>query len=605
MALQLGRKLRSLLFNDGRYGIALEYLSCDEIRTVHQLHKWRALKLSERLRITGLKMQRSRRAAVSRLLASRPFRWRLAPATVSNLLIVPQDLRTADPSFAHEIELGQFGLAGTVVHLDDKSPFEIEPPNEGWERALHSFGWLRHLEAAGSDEARDTATRLAVEWTIRYRSGTGIAWEPHVIARRIISWISHASFLLDGTDARLYDAMTRSLAAQIVRLSATWRDAPTGEMRLQGLIALLLTQLCVAGQERRIPATERAFLNELSKEILPDGGHVSRNTAVLIDLVLDLLPLKQCFASRERPLPPALEETLQKMISMLRFMRLGDGRLSRFNGVSTPALAGLATILGYDDAPDNTFQKAPESRYVRLEKEGVVVVSDVGSAPPLPAASKATAGCLSFEMSSGRDAVFVNCGTPAAPDASWIPVARATASHNTVCLGEEASAQLNRHKVLEDLLGAPPLVGPELVESTVEDHSGTLEMHALHNGYVKRFGLVHRRSLVLQASGRRLLGVDRIEGHKVKVRLRQDVTFAIHFHLHPDVSCQQGTEAEGIALTLKNGDKWQFSAEGGQVSIEDSTFFADSSGPRSSLQIVVRGATFGETEVRWIVERSN
>lgn len=548
-------------------------------------------------------MERSRRAAVSRLLYSSPFRWRLSSAAVSNLLIVPQDLRTADPSFAHEIELGQFGLAGTVVHLDDKSPFELEPPNDGWARALHSFGWLRHLESVGTEEARDTATRLAVEWTIRFRRGTGIAWEPAVISRRIISWISHASFLLDGTDARLYDAITRSLAAQIVRLSSTWRDAPTGEMRLQSLIALLLTQLCVAGQERKIPATERAFLNELSKEILPDGGHISRNPAVLIDLVLDLLPLKQCFLSRERPVPPALTEALQNMISMLRFMRLGDGRLSRFNGVSAPALAGLATILGYDDAPEQILETAPESRYARLERAGTIVICDIGRPPPLESAAKAHAGCLSFEMSSARSALFVNCGAPGAPDASWQPVARSTASHCTLCLGEDSSSTLVRHPILEDMLGAEPIVGPNRVEGKVEEHGGAIELHALHDGYAKKTGLVHRRSLVLHSSGRRLLGVDRVEGHKVKVRLRQDLAFAIHFHLHPDVSCQQGSEAHGIDLTLMNGHKWNFSVEGAQLSIEDSTFFADSSGPRRSLQIVARGATFGESEVRWIVER--
>lgn len=548
-------------------------------------------------------MSRSRRATVSRLLYSSPFRWRLSSATVSNLLIVPQDLRTADPSFAHEIELGQFGLAGTVVHLDDKSPFELEPPNEGWARALHSFGWLRHLEAVGTEDARDTATRLAVEWTIRERRGTGVAWEPNVISRRIISWISHSSFLLDGTDARLYDAITRSLAMQIVRLSATWRNAPTGEMRLQGLIALLLTQLCVAGQERLIPSTERAFLNELSKEILPDGGHVSRNPAVLIDLVLDFLPLKQCLLSRERPVPPQLSESLQKMISMLRFMRLGDGRLARFNGVSAPALAGLATILGYDDAPESTPVSAPDSGYVRLERKDTVVISDVGTSPPLEAAAKMHAGCLSFEMSSGRSAMFVNCGAPAPSDASWLPVARGTASHCTLCLGEDSSATLVRHPVLAEMLGAEPIVGPPNVEAKVEEHGGALEVHALHNGYVKGTGLVHRRSLVLNGSGHRLLGIDRIEGEKVNVRLRQDMSFAIHFHLHPDVACRQGTESEGVDLTLMNGHKWNFSVEGAQLSIEDSTFFADSSGPRRSLQIVARGATFGESEVRWIVER--
>lgn len=563
------------------------------------------MKVSEHLKLAGLQLERSSRIALSRILYASPFRWRLTPSAVSNLSIVPQDLRTADPSFAHEIELGQFGLAGTVVHLNDRSPFEIDPPNDAWTRALHGFGWLRHLEAAGVQEARDTATRLAVEWTIRYRHGTGAAWEPDVMSRRIISWLSHAGFLLDGTDARLYDALTRSLASQAVRLSATWRDSQSGISRLQSLTALLLVQLCVEGQGRYVASTERAFMKELKSEILPDGGHISRNPAVLIDIILDLLPLKQCFLSREHPLPAEFGETLQRMISMLRLMRLGDGKLSRFNGVSTPPMAGLATILGYDNEPDQLLRHATSSQYVRLERDTTVVISDVGGTPPLKAASKAHAGCLSFEMSSARCALFVNSGAPAPPDAQWVPTARATASHTTLCLGDEASATLVQNPKLEQRLGAQPLVGPNLVEASLEEHGGSLELHALHGGYLNTFGLVHRRSLVLQESGRRLLGVDRIEGHKVKVRLRKDVPFAIHFHLHPDVACRRGSETEGIELTLMNGHKWILSAEGADLSVEDSTYFADTSGPRSTLQIVARGATFGESEVRWVVERCN
>lgn len=561
------------------------------------------MKVSEHLKLAGLQLERSSRLALSRILYASPFRWRLSPSAVSNLTIVPQDLRTADPSFAHEIELGQFGLAGTVVHLNDLSPFEIKPPNEAWARALHGFGWLRHLEAAGTQEARDTATRLAVEWTIRYRHGSGLAWHPDVMSRRVISWLSHAGFLLDGTDARLYDAITRSLAAQAVTLSTSWRDAPSGTSRLQSLTALLLMQLCVAGQERYIPSTERAFLKELKSEILPDGGHISRNPAVLIDLILDLLPLKQCFLSREYELPAEFGDILQRMISMLRLMRLGDGKLSRFNGVSTPPMAGLATILGYDNEPDKLIRHAADSHYMRLERDTTVVLSDVGGAPPLKAAAQAHAGCLSLEMSSARCALFVNCGAPAAPDAHWLPTARATASHSTLCLGDQSSAALMQNPKLEQQLGAQPLVGPNLVEASLEEHGESLELHALHGGYLGAFGLVHRRSLVLQASGRRLLGVDRIEGHKVKVRLRKDVPFAIHFHLHPDVACRKGAETDGIELTLMNGHRWLLTAEGADLSVEDSTYFADTSGPRSTLQIVARGATFGESEVRWVAER--
>ena len=56
-------------------------------------------------------------------------------------------------------------------------------------------------------------------------------------------------------------------------------------------------------------------------------------------------------------------------------------------------------------------------------------------------------------------------------------------------------------------------------------------------------------------------------------------------------------------ITLKDGQNWLLSATGATLSVEDSAYFAESGGPRAALQIVLRGVTFGETEVNWVVER--
>jgi uncharacterized heparinase superfamily protein len=53
---------------------------------------------------------------------------------------------------------------------------------------------------------------------------------------------------------------------------------------------------------------------------------------------------------------------------------------------------------------------------------------------------------------------------------------------------------------------------------------------------------------------------------------------------------------------LADGKVWRFSLEGARLSLEEGTFFADSAGPRSAMQIVARGASFGESEVRWVAE---
>ena len=562
-----------------------------------------SLSFSERARIAMLSTDRSRRAAVSRMLASPLLRWRFASRAPDALLIVPQDLRTADPSFWQEVRLGQFGLAGSLADTGELSPFDIVPPTPAWERALHGFGWLRHLGAAESPEARRLARQLVLEWIERSGSLSKIAAEPAVASRRLISWLSQAPLLLDGADQRSYDEILDSFGMQLVLLNATWRAAAPGYPRLLCLIALTLADLCLAGNDHNLEGTERLLAGELQRQILPDGGHISRNGNVLIELMLDLLPMRQCFASRNRATPEPIDAAMRRTLPMLRYLRMGDGMLARFNGVGVASPVGLATVLAYEDTPDTGLAAAPASKYQRLERGETILVLDAGSPPPLHVAGEAHAGCLSFEMSTGSRLFLVNGGAPSGADIDWRPASRATASHNTLCLAETSSSRLIRHKVLEDLVGAPPIRGPENVSASVrEDAFGGLVLDGTHDGYAGRHGYRHARHLALDTSGRRLQGRDRLEpadGNSKKL------TYAVHFHLHPDVACRRVLTASDTAeLEPGDGSVWRFSAEGARLSVEESVFYSDSAGPRRSLQVVLRGTASGETEVRWTLARA-
>jgi uncharacterized heparinase superfamily protein len=563
------------------------------------------LTLKERLRIAALSVDRSKRSAIAGMLSSPFLRWSFGPPAADQLLLVPQDLRTADPSFWNEIEHGQFGLAGSIAILHGRSPFDLDPPNDGWARELHGFGWLRNLAAAGDDEAREATQKLAAEWALRRCGGDSIAAEPAVAARRLISWVSHANMLLEGADQQTYRTITQSLGRQLVHLSAAWGDAPEGHPRLLALIALTLADLSIAGHDRQLKGVEESLAAELAGQILPDGGHISRNPSVLVEILLDLLPLSQCFTARARTTPAPVSDALRRIMPMLRLLRLGDGLLARFNGMSVPSAAGLATVLAYDDSSISELTAARDSGYVRLEREKSVVLVDTGCPPPLAIAGEAQAGCLSFEMSVGTQLLFVNGGMPGAAAADWRPTARATASHNTLCLAETSSSKLVRHRRLEELIGSPPIQLPARVQWSMDDAGGAISMAANHDGYLRRFELVHSRRLSLAFDGTRLKGWDRLAPSRGELRLRRDLPFAIHFHLHPEVKCRLLKEPNEAELMLADGQSWRFKAEGAGLTVEESAYFADSSGPRRAMQIVLRGVTFGESEVSWAVARAD
>jgi len=551
-----------------------------------------------------------RRSALARMRRSRLMRWRHRAPMVGELVLAPPDLRPVDPSFADEVASGSVGLAGLTVTLDGASPFDLTAPRTGqgtgqgtaWQRELNGFGWLRHFAAARTAENEALVHRLAAEWLAGSRRRGMEAWAPDVVGRRMISWLSYSSLLLDGAERRLTAGLMLSLEDQAGYLAAAWRDAPEGHPRLLALIGLVQACLCIAGHERRLAESEKHLVRELDRQIGADGGHLSRNAGVLIALLLDLLPLRQCFAARGLTPNERLPAAIDRMMPMLRRLKLGDGQLARFNGVGAGEQEALAMLLAYDRGRAAPGPPVSSSGYVRLERGSTAIVVDAGPAPPLELAADACAGCLSFELSSGRDLLFVNGGRPAGAHARAAAAARATASHNTLALGGQSSADLIRNAVIERRIGAPPIRRPGRVMARLSEADGGLILQATHDGYASRFGLVHCRTLCLAADGASLDGEDALDGARGEVRFAWDVPLAIHFHLHPLAGARQ-RDGGGAELILPGGGRWRLSAEGAALSIEESTHYADMVGPRQAQQVVLRAACCGALSVRWRLQR--
>ena len=204
---------------------------------------------NERVRIAAVRAQGLRRNAASRMMGSPLMRWRYRLGAGQALVTVPQCLRTADPSFWPEVESGHFGLSGCVVLLaEGQSVFDVEPPGDAWLRALHGFGWLRHLEAADDPAVEEAARDEVMNWLEYHCAAKGVAGTPAVRARRIISWITHAPMILDGATVAEFDRFARGLSREVFQLSGTWRNAAEGYDRLLGLTALVMAHLPSRGR---------------------------------------------------------------------------------------------------------------------------------------------------------------------------------------------------------------------------------------------------------------------------------------------------------------------------------------------------------------------
>lgn len=528
------------------------------------------------------------------------YRWRFSGRTPERVLIAPPDLRLADPQIANEIYHSRFPFAGALVDTQGGSPFQAATANRQWLVSLHGFGWLRHMAAAGTDLAAANARALVAEWVaLSGRRIEGPAWEAGVTARRIIAWLQHSGVVLHGADYAFYRQFLKSLAVQIRYLRAIAQEMPVDEDRLRARIALAFTALSLPSSPATLRNASRQLSLELERQILPDGGHISRNPETVLEVLADLLPLRHTYSNQAEAPPDALMGAIDRMLPALRFFRHQDGTLARFNGMGATIHDRIVAILRHDDTAGEPLLHASHSGYERLALGNVTVIADTGTLPPTDASHHAQAGCLSFEFSAGRSQFVVNCGVDAFAAEDFRPLARSTAAHSTATLNDTSSARFALPQNISALIGTPLIDGPRQVVCRRMDSTGIHAFVARHDGYVARFGLYHERELSLGAGGGALEGVDRIfrkRGEVAHANGRDNV--AVRFHLHPDLALYENGR-HGLVLQGADGERWEFSCEELAPQVEESLFFAGIGGPRRSRQIVFSYRASEHPEIHW------
>ena len=561
--------------------------------------------LADQHRILGLALAESWRRFRGRFITSVRERFRLSGSAPERLIIAPPDLGTSDPTVAQEIYSGVFFFAGKYVDTAGASPFATEPPSLDWARELNSFGWLCHLEAAGGPLSTNNAQALIRDWlALHGKPSKTIAWRVDIAAERLIAWLSHSLLVVENADHGFYRQFLRSIGQHIRYLQRSAPDAPAGLPRLAARIALAYAAVCVAGQNADRKSALKALDLELSRQILPDGGHVSRNPASLPVILAWLLPLRQSFVTLGTVPSPDFVSAVDRMLTAIRFYRLGDGGFARFNGASVTSNDLVATVLRYDDVHGEVAAEATHSGYQRLSLGDTVVLMDTGMPPRGEISRTAHAGCLSFEMSSGRSPLIVNCGAPVHPGRETMAAARTTAAHSTATVNDTSSCRFKLEGVIGRYLDNRIIGGPQKVTSRREDGEDLCAVTASHDGYGRGFGIVHERSLFLDDAGNRLAGLDRflgLNGRPPRHATRDKV--AIRFHLHPTVEVEPGENGNDVLLWTGADECWRFASRQIEPQIEESVYFASASGPKRSLQIVLNAKAAEHGQIDWVLER--
>lgn len=537
----------------------------------------------------------------------------------------PEPKSIGHPGRGEQIVAGEMRLGGMVL-TGDFLAHEL-PPTLAAER--DGFGWLDDLAAVGTPEARAIAQDNVLRWLRLHPDPRPQApeWAPEIAGRRVLRWIFHAGMILPGLDRDGAGPYFRALDRHLGHLRDSWYDSADGLCRLEALAGLAIGAMSLRDRQA-MAAPALVALAEEADAMGVDTLTESRAPESLLEAMALLVWAQEVAEEAGQPVPPELRGIIARIAPILRVLRHADGALPCFHGGGRGAAGRLDRCLR---AAEGAALPADglAMGFARMARVRTTLILDAAPPPGGPAAARAHASTLAFELTVQRQPLIVNCGPGDGFGALWARASRATPSHSALCLDGLSSSRLdpNRQEGEPDLLAERPglvWVGDcdALGNLTAPDCGpphATEAAHLLagHDGWLASHGLTHLRELWLDPDGMGLRGEDSLAALDASAQARLDrvrrerpdpdegLPFDIHFHLHPDIEARmQGQE---VHLTLPGGDAWIFAHDGvGQARLEGSCLLDRAlAAPRPSLQIVLSGRLQGRAiQLGWTLARS-
>jgi uncharacterized heparinase superfamily protein len=466
-----------------------------------------------------------------------------------------------------DLDFGQVGAAGTLAEQ------------------LQGFSWLRDLAAAAS---REKGARLAEavvgRWLLAHGTKVDGAWAPHLWGERILFWTAYAPYILSSSDSGYRSALLNTLARGARHLDANADKAAAGLDRVIAWCGVVAAGLLVQGGVPRVARGEAGLARALASAQFDDGGLISRSPFEQMRLVDCFGLLRACYLAAKQIIPEGIEAAAQASLAALHGIMMGDGALSSWQGCGPGEPARLTALIDGCGLRARPLRQARGWGYQRMSALGTVLVLDAAPPPPQKMAEQGSASTLAFELSDGAQRLVVNCGGPGPvptdlPD-ELVQGLRTTAAHSTLVLADTNSTNIQS----DGSLGKG--VDDVTIDRSEDNDASRLE--ASHDGYVRSFGLLHKRSLMLGNDGKELRGADQLipKGRK---KIREAVAYAARFHLAPGVEATITANGMGAILRSKGAPPWNVRCRGGNLAVEESLWIDGRGQPHRTNQLVIVG----------------
>ena len=118
---------------------------------------------------------------------------------------------------------------------------------------------------------------------------------------------------------------------------------------------------------------------------------------------------------------------------------------------------------------------------------------------------------------------------------------------------------------------------------------------ASHDGYSKRYGIIHERKIEFFPENNKFSGQDKL----FKKKNFKSSNFEIRFHLEPNAKIMKTQDGKSILIDIDN-EGWKFTSEGNTIDVETGLYFGKKNSYTENQNLFISGVTQNEEQnIKW------
>tara|TARA_Y100000741_G_scaffold182065_1_gene138376 strand:- start:105 stop:1727 length:1623 start_codon:yes stop_codon:yes gene_type:complete len=455
-------------------------------------------------------------------------------------------------------------------------------------KKLHSFFWLFNLDLKSSKKNTQTMILNWIENNINYNKKN---WEINILSKRIISWISNSKLTYEDSNEIYKNKFNLIIQKQINHLINEIGKTNWIDNKIIGCAAIILAGLALNHREKYLNFGLGLLKKIINFSFDNKNFPKSRSIKQLVFYLKYFVLIREWLKESQSEIPEYLDEIIFYLGKSYSILCLGKNNTLLFNGNYESNNKDFDNYLinhGYK-FKNNSFETGG---YTVLKNKNIILSMDTGPSPEKKFSNNYQCGALSLEIISNNKKLICNSGYFQKSKHKLNDISKSTATHSTLIIDNQSSCTINRSKMEVDS-------GLKILNKNFIIEKNYWNISASHDGYSKRYGIIHERQIEFFPEKNKFVGLDKI----INKKKSKIYNFEIRFHLEPMAKIMKTQDGKSILIDI-DSEGWKFSSEGYQIDIETGLYFGKKNSFTENKNLFISGFTQKQDQsIKWKFEK--